>query len=82
MARRIQRAWRSYRTHKLVNRYANIIVPNTPSKGSLLDELPSEKEKLSSDSQEIVIESEELYPKELDQRKITYISNLDPDDEN
>ena len=34
MARRIQRAWRSYRTHKLVNRYANIIVPSTPSKSS------------------------------------------------
>ena len=29
-----------------------------------------------------MIESDELYPKELDQRKITYISNLDPEDEN
>lgn len=67
-----------------MNRYANIIVPESPSKslelGNSLDELTSEKEKLS-ESHDIVIESEELYPKELDQRKITYISNLDPEDE-
>ena len=73
MARRIQRAWRRFRTYKLVTRYANIFVNFDMSDRS---NSLSRKEYSSESREEIMIESDQLYPEEMEQRKVTYISNL------
>lgn len=80
MARRIQRAWRRYRTHRLVERYVNILH---------LDGLEQPSEQLShslsnaslQNHESMMISSEQLYPEEMVQRKITYISNLEEEEE-
>lgn len=77
MARRIQRAWRRFRTHKLVTRYANIFVNFDISDRS---NSLSRREESSQSRQQIMIESEQLYPEEMEQRKVTYISNLESEE--
>lgn len=73
MARRIQRAWRRFRTHKIVNRYANIFMNFDISERS---QHLSRAEVSNSTSRDLMIESDQLYPEEMEQRKVTYISNL------
>ena len=62
MARKIQRAWRNYRTRKLVNRYVHLQVEFTPSKSSALGNIEPESESFvkskSEKHDDIVIESE------------------------
>ena len=74
MARRIQRAWRRFRTHKIVTRYANVFMNFDISERS--QQLSRRQESNSTSRDDIMIESNQLYPEEMEQRKVTYISNL------
>jgi hypothetical protein len=71
MAKRIQRAWRSYRTHQLIKRYAGLAFRFDFQLAS-----PSPSPQMSA----VGISSEELYPQELAQRKVTYITSLEEEE--